>query len=253
MTRPEEGLFLLDALFDNAYQAAKQFWDNDEWRKRFLIQDAGALDDSRIRDLVICGVNYPPSQYQLHLQFMLPPLLPFHFNLALGNQHFHHGRFFPLPYVRRVLEKQAELGCKRFDVVSDDTKIEDIISYFDDHDVVYNHVHTMCTRRYEETQRKYAKWDPEDFEHLVAPATKQVMDRKAWQKIEGCDALKIQAADKIALQGYGRPYKAESKPSGTYYAHACASEDLVDWADAQIIVPDHKRPRASQQSDASKL
>lgn len=232
LTKPEEGLVLVEALFEHAYQAAKtQFWDNIGWRKRFLTEEAEKLTDAEIRDLVICGMNYPPSQFQLHLQFMLPPLLPFHFNLALVNQHFHHGRFFPLPYVKRVLQKQTELGCKRFHIVSDDTKIEDIMSYFDSHDVVYDDMHEVCVRRYQENQRKFAKWDAADFEYVVVPASKRIMSRETWQLVNDGDASKIQSEDKLALQGYGRPYSANGKPSGTFYAYACAPEELIDWAD----------------------
>lgn len=252
LTRPEEGLFLVDGLFEHAYQAAKsQFWDNEEWRKKFISAQGQDLTDSEIRAMVICGMNYPPSQFQLHLQFMLPPLLPFHFNLALANQHFNHGRFFPLPYIRRVLEKQAELGCKRFDVVTDDTNVEDIMSYFDNHGVIYDDVHSTCVRDYMDAQRKLARWDPADFEYLVAPATQRIMNRETWQLIEGCDASKIQGEDKLALQGYGRPYKADGKSSGTFYAFASSPEELVDWADAPALSPNIKRRKASSLSAAS--
>jgi hypothetical protein len=39
------------------------------------------IDSGELRTHVIAGLNFPPSQYQLHLQYLLPPLLPFHVGL----------------------------------------------------------------------------------------------------------------------------------------------------------------------------
>ena len=50
---------------------------------------------------MIVGLNFPPSQYQLHLQFMLPPLMPFHWKLYKEGVHFTPGRFFPLAHTLR--------------------------------------------------------------------------------------------------------------------------------------------------------
>ena len=60
-----------------------------------ILRDAVNLTDSEIVDMVACGFNYPPSQYQLHLQFMLPPFLPFQHLMYLVGNHFTKGRFFP--------------------------------------------------------------------------------------------------------------------------------------------------------------
>ena len=48
------------------------------WRRRHF-RDAESYDEQKLRALAIAGFNSPPSQYQLHLQFMLPPFLPFQY------------------------------------------------------------------------------------------------------------------------------------------------------------------------------
>ena len=48
---------------------------------------------------------------------------------------------------------------------------------------------------------------------------------------EARDAKAVQAADKLALQNYGRPYSAAGKPTGTFYKYAKAPP-LPEWADA---------------------
>lgn len=37
------------------------------------------------------------------MQYILPPLLPFQYQMYLDGQHFSHGRFFPLEYIKALL------------------------------------------------------------------------------------------------------------------------------------------------------
>ena len=63
-----------------------------------------------LREHVIMAFNLPPSQYQLHLQYMLPPLLPSHLGVFRRGAHFVHLRHFPMAYVREALEKLSALN-----------------------------------------------------------------------------------------------------------------------------------------------
>ena len=56
-----------------------------------------------MRSHVIAGCNFPPSQFQLHIQYILPPHLPFQYRMYLDGQHYTHKRFFPLEYIKAVL------------------------------------------------------------------------------------------------------------------------------------------------------
>lgn len=55
---------------------------------------------------------------------MLPPFLPYHYRLYLDGLHFTHERFFPVEYLKKVLELNEVYPVK------DDTPIEDIIAHF---------------------------------------------------------------------------------------------------------------------------
>lgn len=48
------------------------------WRQKHFA-GADQLTETDLRGLVAAGFNSPPSQYQLHMQFMLPPFLPFQY------------------------------------------------------------------------------------------------------------------------------------------------------------------------------
>jgi hypothetical protein len=92
LKKPLEGKALVEELFNTTWSTVKnQFLANGEWRKKLI---AGNYSDEEIRGHVIAGFNYPPSQYQLHLQFMLPPFIPFHYQQYLNGLHFTPGRFF---------------------------------------------------------------------------------------------------------------------------------------------------------------
>lgn len=78
-SQPKAGLQLVQTLFDAAWGvASEQFIGNAAWRAKMY---AGDVTPESLRPHVIAGFNFPPSQYQLHLQFMLPPLTPFHHRL----------------------------------------------------------------------------------------------------------------------------------------------------------------------------
>lgn len=101
----------------------EQFLSRADWRSSVL-RSGVQLSDAELVRMVCAGFNYPPSQYQLHLQFIMLPLLPFQYEQYLRGIHFTHGRFFPLQYVRAVLALDAPMA------IDDNTPIESIINYF---------------------------------------------------------------------------------------------------------------------------
>jgi hypothetical protein len=68
------------------------------------------MTDDELKGHVCAGLNYPPSQYQLHVQFILPPLLPFHYHLYQRGTHFTHKRFFPVEYVTRNAARYTDIS-----------------------------------------------------------------------------------------------------------------------------------------------
>ena len=102
---PVSGLKIVNELFDTCWEAfVKQFYGNDAWRTRML---KGSPSPEALKKHVIAGFNYPPSQYQLHLQFIVPPMVPFHYFQYKNGIHYTPKRFFPIEYVRKVSHPRA--------------------------------------------------------------------------------------------------------------------------------------------------
>jgi len=109
--KPAESVKLLQRMEDAAWSVATtQFLNNKSYRAKTLHPDSHILQGgfSGFRRLgVAAGMNFPPSQFQLHLQYMLLPLLPSHFALFKSGNHFTDRRFFPLEYLYTVLRSLA--------------------------------------------------------------------------------------------------------------------------------------------------
>jgi hypothetical protein len=200
--KPEEARALVMSLADEAWAVTRDsFLADPAWCSKVL--KAGAVGDvEAVRSHVIAGFNYPPSQYQLHLQHMLPPLLPFHEFMYQDGKHFTHGRFTPLEYVLEALDKLIATattlkGASKMD-------LPQIFAYFKAiHGLDYDQVHAECYARYGASHAELANWSVDDFTG----------------DLEGVDK-ETNAADTLVLQNYGRPYTEAGKPQGTHYKHA---------------------------------
>lgn len=116
---------LIDTLVQEAWEATRSFLDDAEWR-RFIYKEG--VTEEMIRQNIMCGFNSPPSQSQLHLQWIVLPLLPFHHQKLLDRTHAQKGRWFPLEYVLPILD-YLEKENDFFDVNST-TTAEDVIQHF---------------------------------------------------------------------------------------------------------------------------
>eukprot|EP01089_Gocevia_fonbrunei_P017793 TRINITY_DN5881_c0_g1_i2.p1 TRINITY_DN5881_c0_g1~~TRINITY_DN5881_c0_g1_i2.p1 ORF type:complete len:390 (+),score=90.15 TRINITY_DN5881_c0_g1_i2:54-1172(+) len=200
LTRPKEGLQIVEDLFNNCFSVLqKQFLGNEDFKNK--IYNFSDITEEALRGHIAAGFNFPPSQYQLHLQFIVPPMIPFQYHLYLQGVHFTPNRFFPIEYVREVL-KLVESEKIEFKI-DDDQPIEALIQG--------------------DSHRKLAKWDVKDFELYVVgnKAYKANQDGTIGEEASGVDIKAINAEDKNRLQNYGRPYSTGEKvaPTGTYYGH----------------------------------
>lgn len=116
---------LIDTLVQEAWEATRSFLDNAEWR-RFIYKEG--VTEEMIRQNIMCGFNSPPSQSQLHLQWIVLPLLPFHHQKLLDRTHAQKGRWFPLEYVLPILDHLEQAG-EVFEV-NGQTSAEDVIKHF---------------------------------------------------------------------------------------------------------------------------
>lgn len=228
LKNPKSGLRMLNNLYEASWEVAKtQFLSNPQWKKKW-IRNFEEFSDDDLKSHVIAGFNYPPSQYQLHLQFHLPPLLPFQYHLYLKGVHYTKGRFFPLEYAQKILELGESLK------VDDETPIEEIVNHFEKKGVSYDQIYSDCFNRYGQSHKLLANYSPSDFgglifDHLEAFVPFKDKTHSLFQpKTEVGDIKKIQSEDKETLQNYGRPYQ-EGKPTGSYYKFAKNPSDLKIW------------------------
>jgi len=184
-------------------------------KKIFRLPDA-ISNPEELRNHIACGCNFPPSQYQLHLQFMLPPFTPYHWFLYLNDGHFTKERFFPIEYIRQVLALNIPYD------VQETTPIEDIIAFYDKAGVNYLQIWKECYENYARSHHRFANWQQQDFQHLVVGDQLYSIEGKKAVPVEGNHDLKAiyNTHDKAVLQNYGRPYNQAGKPTGGYYAFA---------------------------------
>jgi len=223
LLKPKEGLQLINSMYDAAQKVVReQFLGNKEWCQKIL-KNFDSLTEEQILSHLCVGCNYPPSQYQLHLQFMLPPFLPYHYRLYLDGLHFTYERFFPVEYIKAVLALDETYPVK------DDTPIEEIIAYFKTKGVDYHEIHKTAYDGYGASHRALSNWALQDFNHVVV--NDALYDVKGDQIVphEGSLTSKdLIPVDKMVLQNYGRPYSEAGKPTGGYYGDAVTTK-LADF------------------------
>jgi hypothetical protein len=214
---PVRGYALVNKMFDTAANAAlEQFWKNDEFRAKYFGNEPVPADASALNDIALCGMNFPPSMYQLHLQFVHPPMLPFQYAQSIQENHFHHGRFFPLDFLRKALS----LGDSVKMAIDESTEITDIIAKIKELGVNYDEEQIALLRKCRRIQERFNAWKKDDFGCIVANG--EVLGGDG-------DAKAIQAEDVKVLQNYGRPYNDAGKPSGTYYKFAKKPSEVASW------------------------
>ncbi|CAK9009048.1 unnamed protein product [Durusdinium trenchii] len=147
---------LIDTLVQEAWEATRSFLDNAEWR-RFIYKEG--VTEEMIRQNIMCGFNSPPSQSQLHLQWIVLPLLPFHHQKLLDRTHAQKGRWFPLEYVLPILDHLEQAG-EVFEV-NGQTSAEDVIKHFNGKGIVYDHIWEQSYARYCASYAAVANWNPQ--------------------------------------------------------------------------------------------
>lgn len=200
---PGPALALLKKMEDSAWAGLQNgHLASAEWRWKALSPAGNEMPLEALREHVIMAFNLPPSQYQLHLQFMLPPLLPSHLGVFRRGAHFVHLRHFPLKYVREALQKMQASGTA-FPEAPTLTAAE-LVERISKLGIDYDKAHAEDMERLAKSNALLANYDPADFTHAVKGD--EITDKHTMSKVEGPSAKELDAADKLALQGYGRPY-----------------------------------------------
>jgi hypothetical protein len=239
---PTKGHALLLSMKNQTFQVlCEQYLSNKEWRSK-LLNDSESISNEEMAQHVCAGLNYPPSQYQLHLQFILPPFTPFHWNMYQKGAHFTPRRFFPVEYMLAALGAMSRTNSSIPNASTMD--INTIITMVkEQHDVDYDAIHQTCYARYGASHVRLSNWNANDFDAVVVNETKVVRKErggdggggsggsgggggsgeKKEQENGGQDVKSVGVQDKHVLQNYGRPYNEENgRPTGTYYKYSKA-------------------------------
>eukprot|EP00465_Bigelowiella_longifila_P002563 CAMPEP_0185277274 /NCGR_PEP_ID=MMETSP1359-20130426/58228_1 /TAXON_ID=552665 /ORGANISM="Bigelowiella longifila, Strain CCMP242" /LENGTH=246 /DNA_ID=CAMNT_0027871327 /DNA_START=217 /DNA_END=958 /DNA_ORIENTATION=+ len=209
---PEKGLALLNSMYSAAFKVIEtQFIGNKKWKQKIL-KKGETHDAKTLEKHLISGLNFPPSQYWLHLQCMLPPLTPFHYSMYLEGRHFTYGRFFPVEYVKSALELGAPIKNAR------EMGIQELIRKIEAKGVRYDEYWTAAYARYGMSHRALSNWNAKDFSRVIVNG--KTVAQSGDFKVMKENADDILKKDKLALQNYGRPYREDGRPSGNFYKYA---------------------------------
>ena len=214
---PQKGLGILTRMDDAAWNAMSACHLNDiDWRKKVLSSVGAEESNEKLRGRMVRAFNLPPSQYQLHLQYMLPPLTPFNCYKFKNGMHFAKGRHFPYDYVYAALEAMSheEMVWADAPTMSAEELIRKIKVV---HGIDYDKFYQDDMAKLTENNEFLANWRQDDFKHIICV---DVVDDKDAPK---CDGKVMEAdnwgelneTDKMALQTYGRPY-TDGEPSGVF-------------------------------------
>ena len=199
---PPAGLQLLLELEKALWDCVSdQFLRLTKWRRKYMrLASDSEKDIEALRNDLILGLNFPPSQYQLHIQCIMPPFLPNQYKLYLDGVHMTKGRFFPLKYVKALLTLNDPMN------IDDTTTVTEILDKYESR-VSYEKMHAEVYEAAGRSHSRLANWREEDFSYQIEDV--------------GSNA-NVFRDDKLTLQSYGRPY-CDGAPGGAYYAHARAT------------------------------
>ena len=243
LRRPAAGLALVRELRAHCDRVVReQFLANRAWRTKLLRQNNNSdNDDDAVLEWALAGFNLPPSQFQLHLQYILPPLLPQQHHMLRAGHHFTKGRFVPYDYVVAALTAAAADPQLLAGIALDaDTPLAALTARLAAAHVDYDAHHAAFLARAAAAQQRLANWDPADFGGFVAGTTLHRLTHVA-PRADGsaactadrgtpADGRALAAADKKTLQNYGRPYTPDTgSPSGTYYRYPKDPAELTIW------------------------
>lgn len=228
---PADGLRVHRRLLAACHAAAERdFFGDPAWTQSLLQPCARDWQAS-----MLSGYNFPPSQNQLHIQYMSPVLMPHQRMMFLRGVHFTHRRFFPSEYVAACLEALAATGqrCTRAELR---LPVEDFVTLLEERsDVAYDALHTAFLAKAEAAHEEGANWRPEHFEGRYTcaeggvsfvPLPPSGSPHDAAETAEGVVSEPVVfAQEKKALENYGAQSNPVDRAMG-YYSFSKALDEL---------------------------
>lgn len=163
---------------------------------------------SRIRELLMCGFNGAPSQFQLHLHVKVPPLLPEDMFLTQQGSRFTYRRWLPLEYVK------ACAAIRPIPVLGPNDDICDVFDKLGDFN--YDTMMKAAVERYVSASEEANLWREDWFTHRVIDG--KVIDAHG-KEADGSLGDWVMR-DKLAMQNFGRPFVNGKPEPINFYGYA---------------------------------
>jgi len=220
-TDPARGLKLVDDLMEFGRKAiVEQYWGDAAFRQKYWLGEEIPQTTEEMQELAVLGFNYPPSMFQLHLQFQHGPLFPFHeIQLLKGGTHYTHGRFFPLEYIRAALSRGDAVRMH----ITDNTRIEDVVAKVSELGIDYDRMHQRMLDKATGLSHRFPIWRKEDFEYTVTEG--KVYSNATGEHLPDIDAGELQRKDNVAMKNY-------AKPKCSLYRYAKSPGEVRHFAEA---------------------
>merc|ERR1712194_390009 len=131
-------------------------------------------------------------------------LLPSHLGVFKRGAHFAHMRHFPFAYVLAGLEAFVAANASLPDAPN--MKTPDFVEAIAKRGVSYDPAHAQDMSRLAESNALLSNFHAADFAYAITDG--KVIDKVTCNVITLAPPVKdIDGEDKLAMQGYGRPYK----------------------------------------------
>lgn len=196
----------------------EQHWSDEKFRAAYLQAAPGR---EALRSMGTAGMNFPPSQQQLHLQYVHGPMLPFQYAVFKDGLHLQYKRFFPVQF---LLDSLAAGDKVRLDV-HENTDIEEIIQMAAVVGVDYDSYWSQMCAQVNTIQESCSPWREADFMYRIVG--KNVYDAQTGQELPELNVKAIQAADVKRLQSYG--CGATEPGRCCYYPFAKRAAEIESW------------------------
>jgi len=246
LLNPSKAEALLDQMFLAACEATSSFLHDHRMREFFLSPPISGwpehiqqVDLERFcRQHVIYGFHWPSPNYQLCMQWIVPPVFPWHWHHIMTRTHLPDNTWFSYEFVREALKEAARghqgemihriLSAEHTDELA--LALRDLMAKSED----YRKVSIATKQRYRDAQSRLANWDRDDlFECTVVDETTvcQAEDECGWIPT-ALDMYSVQKEDTKLLGSYRKgaggadPEARASGEAGGFYSFPKTPEDI---------------------------